>query len=376
MDKFDRMDYIVNDILKILAGEAPISLQDSYDNAGLIVGHPEQTVRGVLVSIDVTEEVVKEAIDKGCDLIVSHHPLIFKGLKSLVPSGPVERTLLLAIMNNIAIASAHTNLDNVAEGVNGKIAAKLRLNHLQVLVPKTGVFRKIVVYCPLSHAEQVREAMFAAGAGQIGNYDNCSFNSEGFGTFRAGKDADPFVGSVNQLHQEPEVRIESIVPSFRLQAVVNQMLSVHPYEEVAYDLFPVENNSKQIGSGLIGYLDKPLDEAAFLDLVQTTFGTPCLRHTAFTTKPIHKVAVCGGSGAFLLKEAVRLGADAFVTADVKYHDFFEADRRLLYIDAGHFETEQFTKELICDIIQKKIPTFAPSISEVKTNPVQYYFKKK
>lgn len=370
------MDYRVNDILRILAEQAPLLLQEPYDNAGLIVGQPDQPVRGVLVSIDVTEEVVQEAIDKGCDLIVSHHPLIFKGLKSLVPVGPVERTVLMAIKSNIAIASAHTNLDNVADGVNGKIAAKLGLTDVRVLAPKSGMFRKIVVYCPLLQAEKVREAMFVAGAGHIGNYDKCSFNTEGFGTFRAGKDADPFVGSVDQLHQEPEVRIETIVPSFRLQVVIDQMLAVHPYEEVAYDVFPVDNNSNQIGSGLIGSLQQPLAEEAFLDLVQTTFGTPCLRHTAFTAKPVCKVAVCGGSGAFLLREAVRLGADAFVTADVKYHDFFEADRKLLYIDAGHFETEQFTKELIRDIIQKKIPTFAPSISEVKTNPVQYYFKKK
>lgn len=366
------MDVRVSDVLRLLAEAAPWELQEDYDNSGLIIGDPDLVVRKVLVALDVNEDVVGEAMEKGCNLIVSHHPLIFKGLKRISSRSGTERSVILAIRHGLAIASFHTNLDNVEAGVNGVIAQKLGLQDTRVLLPRTGTMRKLVVFCPADHAEKVRLAMFAAGAGHIGEYDSCSFNAEGFGTFRAGDKANPFVGQIGKLHQEPEIRIETIVPAHRLAQTINVMLEAHPYEEVAYDVYSLENQVSSIGAGMVGKLSQPMGEAEFLLLCREVFGTACLRHNGFTNKLIGRVAICGGSGAFLISEAFRQQADAFVSADIKYHDFFDAPKKLLLVDAGHYETEQYTKELIRDIIVKKIPTFAPLISEVKTNPVHYF----
>jgi dinuclear metal center YbgI/SA1388 family protein len=366
------MEIRISDVMQSLADIAPWELQENYDNSGLLIGDPGQVVSGILISVDVTESIVSEAIEKSCNLIISHHPLIFRGLKRLIPVSYVERSVIKAISNNIAIAAVHTNLDNVQNGVNSMLAQKLGLIDTAILSPKIHQLRKLVTYCPHSHADQVRGALFGAGAGQIGNYDSCSYNSEGYGTFRAGSGAQPFVGEAGKLHHENETKIETIVPVFRLQHAIKAMKEAHPYEEVAYDVYMLENLSIQTGSGLIGTLAKPLSEIDFLALCNKAFGTACIRHTALMGKAVQKIAVCGGSGAFLIDEAERNRADAYVTSDIKYHDFFDASGRLLLIDAGHYETEQYTKELIRDIIVKKIPTFAPSISEVNTNPVNYY----
>jgi len=365
----------ISEILGCMQEVAPLSLQESYDNCGLIIGDENRTVSKVLVCVDVTEEVIKEANQRDCDFIISHHPIIFKSLKKIVPVGFVERIVIQSITNNIAIAAMHTNLDNSSHGVNAKIAQKLQLQATSVLKPMGGMLKKIVTFCPIDHASKVREAMQTAGAGNIGNYDACSFNANGIGTFRANDVATPFVGEKHTVHEEPEVRIEMIIPDYSVRAVVAALIHAHPYEEVAYDIYALENTFQAVGAGLCGQLPKTLNETEFLAMIQSIFGTTSLRHSAFDGKIIKKVAVCGGSGAFLIHTANMAQADAFVTADLKYHDFFEADGKMLLVDAGHFETEQFTKELIIEIILKKYPTFAVLNSGVNTNAVCYFNKK-
>jgi dinuclear metal center YbgI/SA1388 family protein len=368
------MEIKIRHVLDCIQEIAPLSLQESYDNCGLIIGDEEAIVSKALVCIDVTENVVNEAIANGCGLIISHHPVIFRALKKLVPKSQVERIVIQAIKNNIAIAAMHTNLDNCSSGVNFKIAEKLKLGKTSVLQPKEGILKKIVTFCPVDYASKVRDAMETAGAGNIGNYDACSFNIHGIGTFRANAQAVPFVGHKHVLHEEPETRIEMITPDYRLGAVIKALLAMHPYEEVAYDIYQLENQFQKVGAGIIGQLPESIDDVKFLTMLQSIFGTGSLRHTALNGKKISKVAVCGGSGAFLIHEAKLAGADAFVTADIRYHDFFEADGTMLLVDAGHFETEQFTKDLIVEIIQKKLPTFAVLNSGVNTNAVCYFNK--
>lgn len=366
---------VINDLIKLITDEAALSLQESYDNSGLLIGDEKAEVSRVLLVIDVTEEVVDEAIAKKCELIIAHHPLIFKGLKTINPKNPVERIAIKAIQNNIAIAAMHTNLDNYQFGVNAKLAAVIGLKNLQILSPIKSGLRKLIVFVPLDHAEKVRKALFSAGAGTIGAYDSCSFNSSGAGTFRAGENTNPFIGEQGKLHQEAEVKVETVVPTHKIPQVLCAMKAAHPYEEVAYDIFALETANPAAGAGMIGELEEPLTEKAFLSMISEKLGASALRHTAFTNKKIKKVALCGGSGVFLLPQAKAALADAFVTGDIKYHDFFEADGKLLMVDAGHYETEQFTKELMADIIQKKIPKFAALISEVNTNAVSYFQNK-
>ncbi|MCK9450544.1 MAG: Nif3-like dinuclear metal center hexameric protein [Bacteroidales bacterium] len=365
----------IKEILKLITEEAALSLQESYDNSGLLIGDETAEVERVLMAIDITEEVVSEAITKNCGLIIAHHPLIFKGLKTINPKNPVERIAIKAIQHNIAIAAMHTNLDNYQFGVNAKLAAVLGLKNLKILSPIKSGLRKLVVFVPLAHAETLRKALFDAGAGAIGAYDSCSFNTAGTGTFRAGEHTNPFVGEQGKLHEEAEVKVETVVPAHKLSQALKAMIAAHPYEEVAYDIFPLENSNLAAGAGMVGELEQAMDEQAFLSMISEKLGTPTLRHTAFTHKKIHKVALCGGSGVFLLSNAKAAAAQAFVTGDIKYHDFFEADSQLLMVDAGHYETEQFTKELMADIIQKKIPKFAALISEVNTNAVSYFQNK-
>ncbi len=369
------MNIKINDLLKSITDEAPLSLQESYDNSGLIVGDPESVITKVLLSIDITFEVIAEAVEKKCDLIISHHPLIFKGIKKLTPSDPVSRIVIEAVQNRIAIAAMHTNLDNYQFGVNYQMAKKIGLERFKVLQPISNSLRKLVVFCPKSEAEKVRNAIFHAGGGHIGNYDQCSFNAEGLGSFRGNDQTNPFLGTIGELHFEQELRIETVVPSHLVPKVVTAMLEAHPYEEVAYDIIALENKYDGVGSGMIGFLPQPMHPLDFLDMIAEKLEADVLRHSQILNKKISKVAICGGSGSFLLHQAKMAAADAFVTADVKYHDFFDADQKLLFIDAGHFETEQFTKELIAEMIQKKFPTFAVLKSEVKTNAVQYHFKK-
>ena len=362
---------IVKTITQLIESFAPLSLQESYDNSGLIVGDADLEISGVLITIDVNEEVIEEAIEKSCNLIISHHPLIFSGLKRLTGENEVQRCVKMAIKNDIAIYAAHTNIDNVLNGVNGKIAEKIGLKNISVLQHKSDLLMKLVTYVPKIHAFSIREALFNAGAGHIGNYDFCSFNVEGIGTFRGNLDAKPFVGEINQFHSEPEIRLEMIFPEYLKNKLIDTLLNVHPYEEPAYDIIALQNNSNKTGSGLIGELTVEEDEIVFLNRIKKVFGCSVIRHTNLTGKKIKKISVCGGSGSMFLNEAIRMNADVFISADFKYHDFFNAEKKIIIVDLGHYESEQFTKDIFYEIITKKMPTFAVQISEIKTNPINY-----
>uniref|UniRef100_UPI003217CEE6 Nif3-like dinuclear metal center hexameric protein n=1 Tax=uncultured Draconibacterium sp. TaxID=1573823 RepID=UPI003217CEE6 len=351
---------------------APLRLQESYDNAGLIVGDVNAEIDSVLVTLDVTEEVIEEAIQKKAGLIVAHHPIVFSGLKKITGKNYVERTLLKAIKNDIAIYAAHTNLDSVEGGVNGKICEKLRLENCKILQPANGQLKKLVTYVPVDHANKVREAVFAAGAGHIGNYDSCSFNTHGQGTFRGNATSNPFVGEKGQQHYENEIRIETIFPVYNQGKIINALLQAHPYEEVAYDIYSLDNKFNKVGMGMIGTLPTQKNETEFLQQLKTTFNTGVIKHTALQNKKVKKVAVCGGAGSFLLNQAIAAQADIFVTGDFKYHQFFDAENKIVIADIGHFESEQFTKELFYELLTKNFPKFAVHLSEVNTNPVFYF----
>ncbi len=362
----------LKEIISAFEQYAPFLLQEDYDNSGIQFGDPESEVTRGLVCIDITEEIIQEAIEKKCDLVISHHPLIFKGIKKLTGRHYTERVLIEAIRNHISMISVHTNLDSVIDGVNLKLAHKIGLAGLNVLQSRKGLLKKLVTFCPTDHAENVRAAIFKAGAGVIGEYDCCSFNLDGKGSFRAGDNTDPFVGEKGQIHYEPEVRIETILPAWLEDQVVRAMIDAHPYEEVAYDVYPLDNSFDRVGPGMVGNLSKPLSEMDFLNMIKEELSVPFLRHSVFTGKEIKKVAVCGGSGSFLRDHAMAVGADAFVTADIKYHDFFDVKNKMLMVDAGHYESEQFTKEILYEIVSKKITNFALLISDQSTNPVRYF----
>ena len=361
----------IKEITKYLEGIAPLSLQESYDNSGLLVGNDETECTGIITSLDVTEAVIKEAITKNCNLIVAHHPIIFRGIKKLNGSNYVERTIIAAIKNDIAIYAIHTNLDNVLEGVNKKIAEKLNLQNCQSFLPQKGTLQKLVTFSPVEQAETVRNALFKAGAGAVGKYNECSFNVEGTGTFTAGEGSDPFVGEVGKNHFEKEVRIEVIFSSFLQSKIIQALMEVHPYEEVAYYIQKLENVNSAIGSGLIGELAQSISERELLENVKKAFGLSVIKHTPFLENPVTKIAVCGGAGIFLLPAAIASGAEVYITSDIKYHDFFDADGRTLLADIGHYESEQFTIDLLSDFLQQKFPNFAVLKTEINTNPVNY-----
>lgn len=359
------------ELTKTLESFAPLFLQESYDNSGLLIGDPETEVSRALICLDVTDEVIEEAITKKCGLIISHHPLIFKGLKRLTGNSPIERMVTRCIKHDIAVYAAHTNLDNVQQGVNKIICEKIGLEDVKVLDPKAGLLRKLVTFCPDDHAQKVLSAIFKAGAGHIGNYDSCSFNLSGKGSFRALEGANPFVGNVNTMHFENEQRIETIFPVYLQNKILKALFAAHPYEEVAYDVYPLENDFDKTGAGMIGKLKSAEPAADFLHRIKHAFDVKCLRHTRLTKDKLQTVAVCGGSGSFLTGKAIAAGADVFVTGDVKYHEFFDADGKILLADLGHYESEQFTCELIKSVLLKKFPNFAALISMVNTNPVSY-----
>jgi len=361
----------VKSICELIEEVAPLALQESYDNAGLLVGNSQMEVTSVLVCIDITEEVLAEAIQKKCNLIISHHPLIFSGLKRLVGQNDVQRCVITAVKNDIAIYAAHTNLDNVLEGVNGKIADKIGLVNRRILQPKQEALLKLVTYVPQLHSYAVRQAIFEAGAGQIGNYDACSFNSEGTGTFRANDEAQPFVGEINKMHSEPETRVEVVLPEYLKYKVLEALLKAHPYEEPAYDFIPLKNAWNTVGTGIVGELETEEDELVFLNQIKVLFNQPSIRYTKLLGKKIKRVAVCGGSGSSFLSDALKVNADVYISGDFKYHEFFDAQNRILIADIGHFESEQFTKDIFLEIISKKMPTFAVQISDIKTNPINY-----
>ena len=347
----------IKEIVSALERFAPLPLQDGFDNAGLQVGLTEAEATGALLCLDVTEAVVDEAVMLGYNLIISHHPLIFKGYKSIIGRDYIERCVLKAIKNDIVIYSAHTNLDNAPGGVNYKIAEKIGLKNVRILDPKEEYLLKFVT--------------FEAGCGCIGNYDSCSYNLEGEGTFRAQRGTSPFCGEIGELHKESEVRIETILPAFKKAAVIKALLATHPYEEPAFDFYPLKNTWTQVGSGVVGELEEPEAELDFLKRIKKTFEVGCLRHTRLSGRLIQKVALCGGAGAFLLPKAVSADADVFITGVVKYHDYFNYENDILVAEMGHYESEQYTKEIFYSIIQEMFPELEVQITRVNTNPIKY-----
>ena len=362
----------IKDVLRLIEEVAPLPLQESFDNSGLQVGDANQVATGALLCLDVTEAVVDEAIDLGCNLIISHHPIAFHPFKSLTGKNYIERCLIKACKNDLVIYSAHTSLDNAYNGVNYKLASMFGLTNVRVLSPQKQMLLKLVTFVPKSHAGIVRTALANAGAGHIGNYDSCSFNVEGEGIFRATSDeCNPYCGEIGQLHHESEVRIETILPAFKKSHILRALLAVHPYEEPAYDFYPLENTWDQVGSGIVGELPEEEDELAFLHRIKQLFGVDCLRHSALTGRPIREVAICSGSGAFLIKDAISYGADIFITGEAKYNDFYDVEDRILLAVIGHYESEICTKEIFYEIISKKMPTFALYLSNDNSNPVKY-----
>ncbi|MFB6343265.1 Nif3-like dinuclear metal center hexameric protein [Saccharicrinis sp. FJH62] len=361
----------VREITEVLEAFAPLALQESYDNAGLLVGDPDMNVRGVLVTLDVTSEVLEEAMQHKLNMIVAHHPFIFSGLKKINGKNDIEKCLITAIKNDIAIYASHTNTDAAVNGLNQKFCDLLQLKNCRTLSPMNDALVKLVTFVPSDHAEKVRQAIFDAGAGHIGNYDCCSYNLEGEGTFRALEGANPFVGEKDQLHVEKEVRIETVLPAFMQHKVVAAMIRSHPYEEVAYDVFPLKNTWNGAGIGMIGELNEPLPASDFFNVLKKTLNVSVVRHTTFLDGPVQKIAVCGGAGSFLISDAIRAKADVFITGEIKYHDFFKAENRIILADIGHFESEQFVKEVFGELLQKNFSKFAVRLSEVNTNPIKY-----
>ena len=362
----------IKDIINVLEDTASPSLQESYDNAGLLTGNEQQECTGVVCSLDATEAVVDEAIDSNCNLIVAHHPIIFKGLKRITGKNYVERTVIKAIKNDIAVYAIHTNLDNIITGVNGRMADRLGLINRTILLPKTATLKKLYSFVPVEHAQNLRAALFDAGAGHIGNYSQCSFNIEGSGTFKGEEGTHPFTGVTAELHYEKEIKIEVIFPAWLEPKIIQALIAAHPYEEPAYDLVQLENKHQHIGSGLTGSLPQPMEEKAFLAFLKESFQLPLIRHTQLTGSPIQKICLCGGAGSFLISNALHAKADIFISADIKYHEFFDADNRMVIADIGHFESEQYTVDLLHDILLEKFPTFAVLKTAVNTNPVFYY----
>lgn len=360
----------IREIIHYLEEWAPPALQEDYDNAGLLVGDARAGASGVLVSLDITEEVVQEAIQRQCNLIVAHHPVIFGGLKRLTGQNYVARSVALAIKHDIALYAAHTNLDKVQDGVNHMIGEKLGAADMRILAPERELLRKLVVFVPTAHRDEVMQALFAAGAGQIGDYDECSFHHPGTGSFRAGAGTDPYVGQRGQRHYEDELRLEVILPHYRLTAVLQALEEAHPYEEVAYDLYPLENKHPQVGSGMLGRLPDPVYSLDLLQKIKEIFGGG-VRYTPLVHDQVQKIAWCGGSGSFLLPQAKAAGAQLFLTSDFKYHQFFDAENQIIVADIGHYECEQFTKDLVARKLGEKFPNFAVLLSETNTNPVNY-----
>ncbi|WP_291869694.1 Nif3-like dinuclear metal center hexameric protein [Maribacter sp.] len=362
---------IVKDVTNILEEFTPLDYAEDFDNVGLLIGDSKQKVTGVLVTLDTLENVIDEAIDKNCNLIVSFHPIVFGGLKKITGANYVERVAIKAIQNNIAIYSMHTALDNNNAGVNAKICEVLGLSNTKILIPQKGSIKKLTTYAPLKAANQLKEVLYNAGAGNIGNYSNCSFSNEGIGSYKANENANPSIGEIGEVHLEKETQIHITFSKSKEKAVLKALFNNHPYEEVAYEITTLENTNPNIGMGMIGELDEPMNELEFLNTLKNRMNVSCVRHTKLFNKKVSKVAVLGGSGAFAIKAAKQSGAQIFISSDIKYHEFYQAENKIVIADIGHYETEQFTKNLLVDYLTKKIPNFAIHLSESITNPIKY-----
>ena len=361
----------IREITNYLETIAPLSFQESYDNSGLIVGDPALEVTGITICLDSTEEVILESKKNGCNLVIAHHPIVFSGLKKFNGKNYIEKTVISAIKNDIAIYAAHTNMDNIKDGVNKMIADKIGLKNLRILAPKIGILKKLVVFVPAEHAEKVRRALFDSGAGTIGKYDQCSFNLDGTGTFRPGDNTSPFEGVIGVRSDVSEIRMEVIYESQKEKSIIASLLAAHPYEEVAHDIYTLSNENQSVGSGIIGDLPESMDEMTFLKHVKSVMCSGTIKYTPLTGKVVKQVAICGGSGSFLLNDALKADSQVFISSDFKYHQFFDAEGKIVIADIGHFESEQYTMDLFKSLILKKFPKFAVRLTEVKTNPVNY-----
>lgn len=362
----------ISDIIQVLEAFAPPALQESYDNAALMCGEPHKICTGVLCTLDITEAVIQEAITSGCNMIVAHHPIWFSARKRLNGEDMVSRCLLMAIRNDVALYAIHTNLDHVHTGVNSMICNKLGLINPAILEPKSGILMKLETYAPLTSTSGILDALFKAGAGSIGNYDSCAFVSEGMGSYRPLSGSNPYQGSVGVVEHSAEQKIEVIFPAWLKSGVLSALFAAHPYEEVAYQLFKTENSVSVYGSGMVGEFSTPLSKADFLRKVRETFQCKGIRYADADKTHIQRVAVCGGSGSFLIGAAMRAEADAFITADITYHTFFTGENRMMLLDIGHYESEQYTPLILHAIISEKFPNFALHLSGIRTNPIQYY----
>ncbi|TNE55073.1 MAG: Nif3-like dinuclear metal center hexameric protein [Bacteroidetes bacterium] len=361
----------IKEITHFLENRFPLGSQASFDNCGLLVGDPEQECSSALISLDCTEEVVDEAITQGHQMIISHHPILFKGLKKLNGSNYVERVIIKAIQHGIALYAIHTNLDHSIQGVNLEIARRLGVQNPAILSPQAETLHKLVVFVPKTHLKEVEQALFQAGAGRIGNYAECSFYSEGTGNFKPTGAASPFEGQLNERSSVEELRLEVLVDKYRIGAVLKALNNTHPYEEVAHEIYPIQNLNQEEGSGMIGELAEEMDALEFLKRIKQDFHCGVIRHTELVKKNVKKIAFCGGSGSFLLGQAKARGADIYITGDFKYHEFFDAEKDLIIADIGHYESEQFTSDLIKHILSEKFTNFALHLSRINTNPIKY-----
>ncbi|MCM8567928.1 Nif3-like dinuclear metal center hexameric protein [Gramella jeungdoensis] len=361
----------IQEVINQIEDFAPTRYAEDFDNVGLLVGDKSKEVAGALITLDTLEATVDEAIEKKCNLIISFHPIIFSGLKKLNGKNYVERTVLKAIKNDIAIYAIHTALDNQHKGVNDMISEKLGLKNRQILIPRKDSIKKLTTFVPLKNADEVRNALFGAGGGSIGNYDNCSFNITGKGSFKGNEESNPVIGEKGQIHFEEEVQIGITYQAHLESGILKNLFKSHPYEEVAYEIHSLENRNQHLGMGMIGELEEEMDETSFLKQVKKTFNSGCIKHSELLNKPIKKVAVLGGSGAFAIENAKAAGADIFITADLKYHDFYKAEEKLVLADIGHYESEQFTKNLLYSFLSKKISSFALILADTNTNPINY-----
>lgn len=361
----------IKEVTDYLSQVSPLSYAEHYDNVGLLVGDAQRELSGIVVSLDSTSDVIEEALDRGCNLVVSFHPIIFDGLKRLVGSSYVEKAVIKAIKHDISIFSMHTALDNVIYGNSGKIAQVLDLKGIEVLINRPLTIRKLVTYVPLDYLQRVRDALFASGAGNIGLYSDCSFSLLGKGQFKPKQGSSPFIGNVGVLEEVEEVQLGVIFQDHMEGSVLKALMESHPYQEVSYELYSLLNSSQDVGMGAIGTLPCKMSQMEFLSYLKDKMQAKCVRFSSGSPSVIEKVAVLGGSGAFAIDRAVLSGADAIVTSDVKYHDFFKGRDRILIADIGHYESEQYTKNLLFDLITKKFPNFAPVFLSKDTNPVNY-----
>jgi dinuclear metal center YbgI/SA1388 family protein len=361
----------VKDIVQFLEESFPLSLQESYDNAGLICGRMDQEVQGVLLCLDSLEVTVDEAIAKNCQLIIAHHPIIFKGLKKITGNSYIERVIEKCIQHGISLYAIHTNLDNHIHGVNGEIANRIGLKNRRILRSMTNQLYKLVVFVPKESLSDIDSALFNMGVGTIGNYSECHFRTEGIGTFKPNELANPTIGSSNIREEVAEFRVEYLVPKPLIGRALRTLFEAHPYEEVSHEIYPIENQDQRLGAGMIGELTEEVDALTFLKSLKSTFNCQVIRHTDLLNKPIKTVALCGGSGSFLLPDAIRSKADIFITGDFKYHEFFDAENHLIIADIGHFESEQFTPQLLAEKLKEKFTKFAIHLTGLNTNPINY-----